>query len=218
MCIRDRKNTAPGANGVRVDHIIAATTDVQNALREMCNIALRAWSAFTSWYTELVNKVPKDEGVVKINRLRPLKFLDVTRKLVVGIVKDRMCRTWIANGLLSEEQYAFVANRNITTPAITRRLMLEDAEYQAKPIVMLDIDLTHGYDTVETWVKDAALRRMGVPHDVRQFFNNFDAHNVNQVITPFGLTRGFHASAAALPQGDEASPMLWNAIMDHPRH
>ena len=91
---------------------------------------------------------------------------------------------------------------------------LEDAEYQAKPIVMLDIDLTHGYDTVETWVKDAALRRMGVPHDVRQFFNNFDAHNVNQVITPFGLTRGFHASAAALPQGDEASPMLWNAIMD----
>ena len=57
------------------------------------------------------------------------------------------------------------ANRNITTPAITRRLMLEDAEYQAKPIVMLDIDLTHGYDTVETWVKDAALRRMGVPHE-----------------------------------------------------
>ena len=35
--------------------------------------------------------------------------------------------------------------------------MLEDAEYQAKPIVMLDIDLTHGYDTVEAWVKDAAF-------------------------------------------------------------
>ena len=68
---------------------LAATTGVQDALREMCNIALRAWSAFTSWYVELVNKVPKDEGVVKINRLRPLKFLDVTRKLVVGIVKDR---------------------------------------------------------------------------------------------------------------------------------
>ena len=55
---------------------------------------------------------------------------------------------------------------------------------------------------------------MGVPNDVRQFFNNFDAHNINKVITPYGLTRGFHASAAALPQGDEASPMLWNAIMD----
>ena len=61
-----KKNTAPGENGVWVDHIVAATTEVQDALREMCNIVLCAKSAFMSWYVELVNKVPKDEGVVKI--------------------------------------------------------------------------------------------------------------------------------------------------------
>ena len=38
----------------------------------------------------------------------------------------------------------------------TRRLMMEDAQHRSKPLVMLDIDLTHGYETVETWVKDVA--------------------------------------------------------------
>ena len=40
----------------------------------------------------------------------------VARKLVVSIIKDRMCAVWIKNGLLREEQYAFIVDRNITTP------------------------------------------------------------------------------------------------------
>ena len=211
---KKKKNTAPGENGIRVDHIVAAPDALQDVLRGLCNIAIRAKQPLDEWYTELVNKVPKDIGITKIDRLRPLKFLDVVRKLVVGIIKDRMCAVWIQNGLLSEEQYAFIADRNITTPAITRRLMMEDAQSRQRPLVLLDIDLTHGYDTVETWVKDAALRRLGVPADLRNFLANFDQHNVNKVITPYGHTEGFHAEAAALPQGDEASPMIWNAIMD----
>ena len=67
------------------------------------------------------------------------------------------CTFCIQNGLLSEEQYAFITDRNITTPAITRRLMMEDAQSRQRQLVLLDIDLTHGYDTVETWAKDAAL-------------------------------------------------------------
>ena len=92
--------------------------------------------------------------------------------------------------------------------------MMEDAQSRKQPLVLLDIDLTHGYDTVETWVKEAALRRFGVPTEVRHFLTMFDRHNTNKVITPYGNTDGFHAEAAALPQGDEASPMIWNAIMD----
>ena len=106
------------------------------------------------------------------------------RKLVVGIIKDRMCAVWMQNGLLSEEQYAFIADRSITTPAITRRLMMEDAQSRQRTLILLDIDLTHGYDTVETWVKDAALRRFGVPAKLRNFLESFDQHNINKVITP----------------------------------
>ena len=51
------------------------------------------------------------------------------------------------------------------------------------------------------WTNRPATRKSGCRIDVRGRWR-------------CGLTRGFHACAAALPQGDEASPMLWNAIMD----
>jgi hypothetical protein len=44
---------------------------------------------------------------------------------------------------------------------MTRGLVLEQAAVKGAPLVMADIDRSRAYDTVDRYVKECALRRMG---------------------------------------------------------
>ena len=73
-----KKNTAPGKSGLRVDHLAAATDTMDRKVRALCNISMLAGTPCDLWLDELIYKIPKDTEA-KIDRMRPLKFLEITR-------------------------------------------------------------------------------------------------------------------------------------------
>ena len=209
-----KKNTAPGKTGTRVDHIASASERFNRKLLAMTNMSIATGTPFDLWHDELIWKLPKDPGIPSIDRMRPLKFLEITRKMVQGILKNRLQSVWFGENMLSPEQFGSMPDVSTFQPALMKRLAAEDAVFYGKELFTLDEDLTKGFDRVERFIKDSALRRFAVPESARNFLLAFDHGNRNQVITPFGLTDPFHAEAAALAQGCEASPILWVVVMD----
>ena len=209
-----KKNTAPGKSQIRVDHVAAAPDSTQRKIRALCNMSILSGVPCDMWLDELIWKIPKDPGPAKIDRMRPLKFLEITRKMTQGIIKTRLQDVWFKKRLISPDQFGSMPDVSTFHPALIKRFVAEDATFHKKSMYALDEDLTKGFDRVERFIKDAALRRYGVPDNVRNYLLAFDEGNRNSVITPYGLTEEFHAEAASLAQGCEASPILWVAVMD----
>ena len=56
---------------------------------------------------------------------------------------------------------------------------------------MVDVDLYKAYDTVDRWVKEMALRRLGLEYEFIDYLLEFDRRNVQQVQTAYGPSAEF---------------------------
>jgi hypothetical protein len=68
--------------------------------------------------------------------------------------------------------------RSTVQPALIKRLVLEQAASSGSPLVMTDIDFSKAYDTVDRFVKEFVLRRMGVGYEFIDYLMEFDRMNV----------------------------------------
>ena len=116
----------------------------------------------SSWCRELVYMIPKEVGVDELGKQRPLKLQEVLKKLTLAVRKDRMAAAWGALGVCDKDQYAFLRGKSTIQPAMIKRLVLERAKHYGLPLIMVDVDLHKAYDCVDRWVKDMALRRLGL--------------------------------------------------------
>ena len=82
-----------------------------------------------------------------------------------------------------------------------KRLVLERAKHHGLPLVMVDVDLHKAYDTVDRWVKEMALRRLGLEYGCIDYLLEFDRRNVQQVQTAYGPTSEFSCERGTGPQG-----------------
>ncbi len=81
---------SPGRSGVGSSLLKAAPREVHEMLLRPYNACLRLKVTPSAWRKELVSPIPKQAGVDRVDLLRPIKLLEVTRKAVGGIVKDRV--------------------------------------------------------------------------------------------------------------------------------
>ena len=103
--------------------------------------------------------------------------------------------------------------RNISEAILIKRLMLEDARINGKAIYTLDIDYKAAFDKVTYFIKEMALRRMGLPEEGVDLWCRHDKTRKQQVRTAFGLTEEIHPRAGAFGQGAEESPMGFTSLM-----
>ena len=121
--------------------------------------------------------------------------------MTVGIRKDRMVQAWHALGICDEAQYAFLRGRSTIQPAMIKKLLLERAKHHGLPIAMADLDFHKAYDTVDRWVKEMALRRLGLEYDFIDYLLEFDRRNKQRVRTYHGDSEEFSCERGTCPAG-----------------
>jgi hypothetical protein len=58
-----------------------------------------------------------------------------------------------------------------------KRLLLERAKHHGLPMVAAELDWMKAYDSVDRWVKEMALRRLGLAYDFIDYLLEFDRRN-----------------------------------------
>ena len=211
---RKKSGTRPGPGNLTVDMLKAANETFTELTRLMANTAIAHRKPLTDWIHSWCYKLPKTQGIPKATKLRPLRFLNVMRKITLACVKDAMVSDWSTQNILPKDQYAFLPGRSTIPAALMRRMLLEDAYANHKNLYLLDLDLSGGYDRIQKWVLHAALLRFGVDEDTISFILNTASMCTVGVLTAFGECEAFKPVAGALAQGCDTSCALWVCLTD----
>ena len=166
-----------------------------------------------AWRKAWVIPIPKQAGAKELRLLRPLKLLEVTRKAVLGILKERIKEEVEALCLLSSIQNGFRTGRNTATAAMQLALAYEHAAHLGRDLHVLGLDIRKAYNTVvKTIGIEAALRRFGIPMKAVEFLMEGERRSMNTVRShwdgvleeegksfPFEAELGFTQGAAESP-------------------
>ena len=211
--------TSAGRSGIRPDMIKAAPELIQVRLIEMYNACLRLKTVPDQWRRSTVVPIPKKPGAVELGDLRPLKLLEVTRKAVLGIVKNRLRDVFEEQNVLHPAQHGFRQGRQTATAALTLLNLVEEARFLTRDIHVLCLDIRKAYDTVIRAIgTEGALRRLGVPLPVVELLMEVERRNSNDVRTEYDpildpLAFMFPAERGFV-QGSAISPLLWIVFYD----
>ena len=80
--------------------------------------------------------------------LRPIKLLEVSKKAVAKIIKERLRRVLENSGILDDAQFGFRAGRGTQAAAMRVMAMYERAERNHQPITGIFLDIKKAYDSV----------------------------------------------------------------------
>ena len=209
-----KSGTRPGPGNLTIDMLKSATENFLQLTRAIANTSIAHRMPMDDWTHSWCYKLPKTEGTPKATKLRPLRFLNVLRKITLACVKDNMIRDWTEMKILPKDQYAFLPNKSTIPAALMRRMLLEDAMANNKQLYSLDIDLSGGYDRIQRWVLRSALMRFGVDDGTIEYILNMAKLCTIGVLTAYGEGESFAPEAGALAQGDDTSCALWVCLTD----
>ena len=112
-----------------------------------------------SWKQEIVVPIPQKIDSMRLADLRPLKLLEVIRKMVLYIVKDRMQRHLDGLEILNSRQVGFRSLRGCPHAGLAATAAFEDSLRRQREIHAVFLDTRKAYDSVcRILGKDVALR------------------------------------------------------------
>ena len=153
-----------GRSGMRNSHIkalVGKEGEWGEWLRRLVNISIKATIPFDQWLVEIYYSIPKIAGCMDVDKMRPLKFLEILRKSVMGILNARMVGGMERMGLMHEMQSAFRVGRGCPIPLLLSNLLCEHKMRNKHELHMSFLDAKRAYDSVEcTMGKEMPIRRM----------------------------------------------------------
>ena len=208
-----KKNTAPGRSGIRIDHIAALPQNMKQLVATAISIPYLTGMGYDMWNEEIVNWIPKEAGNMDINKRRPIMYYEVLRKLHVAVKLKEVLNVWRTNGVLDDDNYAFLTGRTTVQPLMIKKMILEDAKFFNKDLTMVDVDFSKAYDSTEKFAKEISLRRLGFPQEGLDLWQQYDNTRKMAVLTAHGLTDTFTPECGAWGQGAPEAPIGWLALM-----
>ena len=164
--------------------------------------------------------IGKIEGVVKIEKHRPIMLIEACRKACTGILIKGIRKVWDKNQAISPCNSGFSSGVSTMEPIMKLRMCIDEAQRRGDPLFLNGEDLSKAFDSPERAIKDIALRRLGVPESVLQFLAGIDDGNEAHIITSYGVTydtpgleKGFEAQCG-VKQGTPEGPFIWLAVND----
>jgi hypothetical protein len=215
---RKSRYTSAGASGVRPDMIKDGGDHISESMRRLYSACIHLCIIPDQWRSAIVVAIEKEPGVMRVDKLRPLKLMEVTMKGVMGIAKNRVRDVLERLKLLSHLQTAFREQRCTSLSAMNIVGAAEDARKYVKDLHLVTLDIRKAYDSVVRTVgKAMAMRRMGIPLKVVEFLMEADRGNINNVRTFWdailGDVEGFEALRGFI-QGSADAPLLWIIFYD----
>jgi hypothetical protein len=188
----------------------------------------------TFWKWRWLVPIPKVSDNVTLEDLRPLMLTDVTRKIWIGIVINKIQNYWRKHGLLCDSQHGFLVDKSTENAILQFRNVLEEARESCTDVYLSSWDIRRAFDRIPKQLLLLGWMRLGVPQDIADYLVSIDIDGVTMVRTPLAqqtwdkkgvsgfadrsiVTDGYLASfqsETGTGQGNIDSPLNWTSVMD----
>ena len=218
-----KKGTAPGITGIPVDMWRDGPEELRLELLDLLNVAFEAGEIPDMWSKRLIRALAKTDTAVGLADIRPITLLEVTQKILTGILTARISEVWNSTELIHTSQMAFLNGRGCHQALERTRGLLEACLTRNKEgnpsepseLHILFLDLAKAYDSVEYWALEAAMRGLGVPEKVLTIMRTIDNEAEAKVLMGGAVKEtGWIPLERGAPQGEVMSPLRFIAWMN----
>jgi hypothetical protein len=209
-----KANTAPGISGISYTLIRRVGPRATKALLYLVNTILETQIFPKKWKIGQIFPIPKiAEWDLLLGSTRPIMLLETCRKTLVRIIQKRMSKVLVEHKILRGMNFAGLPGESTSSPIHTINNLLEDAKQKNRETWVLLQDIKKAFDSVSMESIKLALTRIKAPENLISFILEIFNGRQAQVITKYGLTKGFQAEDG-IDQGEVISPLIWRIIYD----
>jgi exonuclease III len=209
-----KANTAPGISGISYILIRRAGPKATKAFLLLINTILKTQIFPKKWKIGQIFPIPKmTEWDLSLGSTRPIMLLETFRKSLVRIVQKRLSNVLVKHRILKGMNFAGLPGESTSSPIHIINNLLEDAKQKNRETWVLLQDIKKAFDSVSMESIKHALHRIKAPENLISFIIEIFDGRKAQVITKFGLTKGFQAEDG-IDQGEVISPLIWRIIYD----
>lgn len=207
-----KNNKAPGPDLIEVVVLKAAFSTIPAQMVRLFNACLQ-WGTFPSAWKEgslriLLKGEDKDEQDPK--SYRPICLLSVIGKLFESLLKERLARTAMAPGRLSDRQFGFTPGRSAEDAIVELRRMVA-ASQETYTVAML-FDISGAFDNVWWPLVLQNLRERECPANVFETICSYFENR--KVKITWGREEVSKQATRGCPQGSVLGPACWNLMFD----
>ena len=226
-------STTPGATGLTYNMAKGWPDPVTHYVHQ-CLLHLWNQQQTPGWlqWSWLCPKPKNLEEEVTLDGLRPLRLLEVIRKLWTGIIVGRITRAWERHRVLATAQQGFRPGRGTDTALIQFINAREHAEETNTPLYTSSWDIRRAFDSVSREAMELGWTRLGVPPQIAGWLAGMDVGGATAIRSPWALQswwqhqyEGFRTTPSmdgpntfqrerGTPQGDITSPHNWTSFFD----
>ena len=133
-------------------------------------------------------------------------LLEVGRKLLQGLMMDRLLPIWERHQLLSHQAHGAIRGKGTHTATMEFLNVLEEVEMAGASVYTSSWDWRHAFDSLSSVIKMLAWHRGGLPPGAIELLEQLDRGNRTVPRTPFAAAYAKHQDWAAHHVDAEPGP------------
>ncbi|KAJ0535080.1 putative RNA-directed DNA polymerase [Helianthus annuus] len=207
-CDGDR---APGPDGFNFKFIKRCWSGFREDLLKLFNKFYEDGSLNQCCSSSFIALIPKIKDPVGPSDFRPISLIGVINKVISKVLVNRLKK--VVGGLISEEQSAFLAGRNIMDGPMVLNEVFSWLKKSRRRGMFFKVDISKAYDSVNWKFLDSIMSQMNFPRRWRAWVMATLYSAKASVLVNGSPTREFLCSRG-LRQGDPLSPFLFVIVME----
>ncbi|KAF5790976.1 putative RNA-directed DNA polymerase [Helianthus annuus] len=207
-CDGDR---APGPDGFNFKFIKRCWAGFREDLMRLFNKFYDEGSLNTCCTSSFIALIPKVKDPMCSADFRPISLIGVINKIISKVLVNRLKS--VVGGLISEQQSAFLAGRNIMDGPLILNEVLSWLKKSKRSGMYFKVDISKAYDSVNWAFLDSIMAQMNFPTRWRKWIMATLSSARASVLVNGSPTREFEYSRG-LRQGDPLSPFLFVIVME----
>lgn len=210
VVISNLRGTSPGHDDIHNEFLKHLPDDYMDRLLLIINAVWDQGSIPMMWKQGIITLIPKkDKPLTEVSSFRPISLLPCVGKVMERMVCKRLYWLAEANNLLSKNQSGF-RRRLCTTDQIARiEKHIRDCLIERKFALVVFLDLSAAYDTVDHKILARQLVRYGTKGKILKYVINFLEDRQFAVLCS-GELSNWESICSGVPQGSPISPLLFN--------
>ena len=210
-----KSKKTPGPNSMKPEiYKWMADSNVCLELFTHCvNKLMRDGRPPTDWKKSSTILIPKKEKPTS-KELRPLALTNITYKIFMSLIKERIFKHLERNDMISEYQAGFTKGRRIEENLMILRYCMVDSKRKGKPLYVAAIDYAKAFDSVKRESIIFALRKYKCEPRIIEIIANLYTEDTTTLILNEEKV-GEMTVKSGIRQGCTVSPLLFIMVLNH---